>query len=102
MAPILKTISDCQSVVEELHGAGLHTVLRSHDQQAVALDSSLEQRRTMSQVRNRRSDVRARGLRGERRGILRDGGREQRLDCWPDAIDDRAQIGRLVPLRLAQ
>src|SRR5258705_2831012 len=102
MAPILKMIPDCQLVVEELYGAVLHTVLRSHDQQAVALDSPLEQRRPVSQVRNRCPDVRTRGLGGERGGILRDGGREQRLDGRPDAIDDGAQIGGLVALRLAQ
>ncbi len=56
----------------------------------------------MSQVRNRRPDVGACGLRGQRRGILRDSGREQRLDCRPDAIDDGAQIGGLVALRLVQ
>src|SRR5882762_10493722 len=89
MAPILKMIPDCQLVVEELYGAVLHTVLRSHDQQAVALDSPLEQRRPVSQVRNRSPDVCTRGLGGERRGILRDGGREQRLEIGRASCRER-------------
>ena len=51
---------------------------------------------------DRRPDVGARGLRGERRGIVRQWRVEQRLDRRPDAIDDGAQIRGLVALRLAQ
>src|SRR5258706_8848789 len=102
MAPILKMIADCQSVVEELHGPCFDAVLRSDDQQSISLDAPLEQRRTVSQVRYRRPDVGTRGLGGQRRGILRDGSREQRLDRGPNTIDDGAQVRRLVALRLTQ
>src|SRR6266446_72525 len=102
MAPILKMISDCQSIVEELDGAHLHAVLRPNDQQAVPFNPPLEQCRAMSQVIDGRANVGACGFRDERRGIVRHGRGEQRLDRRPDAIDDGAQIGRLVALRLAQ
>src|SRR6266550_3494222 len=51
---------------------------------------------------DRRPDVGARGLRGERHGIVRQWRVEQRLDRRPDAIDDGAQIRGLVALRSAQ
>jgi len=89
MAPILKMIPDCQLVVEELHGAVLHTVLRSPRSTGPSpLDSPLEQRRPVSQVRNRSPDVlHAWPRRRAPRGSFAMGGREQRLDCRPDAID---------------
>ena len=56
----------------------------------------------MAQVMDGRPHIGARGLRGERRRVVRQGRLEQRLDRRPDAIDDGAQIRGLVILRLAQ
>ena len=56
----------------------------------------------MSQVIDGRANVGACGFRGERRRIVRHSRAEQRLDRRPDAIDDGAQIGRLVALWLPQ
>src|SRR6266478_7841861 len=102
MAPILKMISDCQSVVEELDSTYLHAVFRPHDQQAISLDSPLEQRRAVSQVIDGGADVGARCFRGERGRIVGHWRGEQRLDRWADAIDEGAQIRRLVALWLTQ
>src|SRR5690606_26757 len=82
--------------VEEIDEARLERILGTDDDETLVLNQLLEHFRAVAQVASRDANVRPHGVACEALWIVAQRRRKQRLDRRPHAVDDRAQVARLI------
>ena len=82
--------------VEEIYDSSLQRRLDSDDEQPIFLDQLFEDFRSMSQMVRRDAHVGPNGLPHQGTRVVREFCRQQRFHGWPDTVNDRTEVPRLV------
>ena len=82
--------------LEEIDDPGLQRVFGTDDQKSIVLDVFLEDVRSPPQLVGGSTNVGSNGVLRQCIVVVSEFWRQQFLDRWPNAVDDRTQIARLV------
>src|SRR4026207_2328810 len=82
--------------LEEIHDSGLQRIFGTNHEEASLLDSRLEDFRSVPQMGCGDADVAADGVPHERFRVVPKVCRQQSFDRWPDTVDHRREISRLL------
>src|SRR5436309_7827868 len=93
-------LAGLRHTIEEINEPGLQRVLGTYDEKSISLDQFFEDLRSVSQMVCGDADVGANGLPHQSIRVVPEFCRQQRFHGWPNTINDRMQIPRLVSRRL--
>ena len=90
-------LAGLRHIVEELNDPSLQRILGADDEEPFTLDQLLENFRSVSQLIRGCANVGPNGLPKQSLRVVPELCSEQRFHRWPNPVDDRAEIPRLVP-----
>src|SRR5258705_1882730 len=89
-------LAGLRHTIEEINDPSLETILGAYHEEPISLDQLLENFRSVSQMVCGDADVGPNGVPHQSFGVVPEVCRQQRFHGWPNAVNDRTKIPRLV------
>ncbi len=96
MMNAIGSLAGLRHTVEEINDPSFQRILGTHDEKPIALDQPLKDLRSVSQMVGGDTDVRPNGMPQQSVRVVPEFCRQQRFHGWPNAVNNRTQIPRLV------
>ena len=101
----MPVLAGLRHTIEEINDPSFQRILGTDDEKPSSLDQLLEDLRSVSQMVCGGADVGPNRVPHQSVRVVPEVGRQQRFHGWPNAVDDRAKVPRLVvrrPLKFFQ